>query len=155
MRELNIEFQEQYKSLDKLCRDMYSSNDGVSAYIRDMENSPSNYSYSVYSWDDTYRQLKHARWMRNQLAHDTPIDACLCTQNDIDWLKSFYDAIFNGTDPLTLAHKADRPTRRIIYTKKESPTAITENTEQNTPQSHAPKQSLWQRFKSKIKSWFA
>lgn len=41
MRDLNIEFQEQYKRLDRLCRDMYSSSDsGVSAYIRDMENTP-------------------------------------------------------------------------------------------------------------------
>ena len=37
MRELNIEFQEQCKRLNKLCREMYSSKEGVSAYIQDME----------------------------------------------------------------------------------------------------------------------
>ena len=36
---LEIEFQEAYKKLDKLCRELFSSDTGVSTYIREMENA--------------------------------------------------------------------------------------------------------------------
>lgn len=73
MLELNIEFQEQYKRLDKLCKDMYSSDEGVSTYIKIMDATPYSEQCTVYNWDTVFKQLKHIRWMRNQLAHEISI----------------------------------------------------------------------------------
>ena len=116
MRELNIEFQEQYKRLDKLCKEMYSSNEGVSSYLQDMECTPYSEQYVINNWSAVCKQLKHYRWMRNQLAHDISIDSDFCEQYDIDWIKNFYESILNGTDPLTLANKAKQVTAQKRFT---------------------------------------
>ncbi|MDE7439385.1 MAG: hypothetical protein K2N23_02640, partial [Clostridia bacterium] len=102
MIELNVKFQEQYKRLDALCKDLFSSKDGVTAYIAEMErNSYSRYRYRIYNWDSTIEQLKRLRHIRNQLAHDVgAFDYDLCTHADIEWLNSFYDLILNINDPL-------------------------------------------------------
>lgn len=141
MRELNIEFQEQYKRFDKLCRDMYSSGEGVSAYIMEMEQAPYNMKNSISDWDITLKQLKHLRWKRNQLAHEIDINTSFCEQDDIDWVMRFCDSILNGTDPLALACKKQQ------------------SVPQKSPQVHIgepPKRkSLWERITCKIKSWFS
>lgn len=52
MYELNIEFLEKYKKLEKLLNEMYSSARGVNDYILDMEKY--NYDYAVNkinNWD--------------------------------------------------------------------------------------------------------
>lgn len=57
-----------YKRLDNLCRDMYNGENGVTAYIEEMER----YSYSasfIPGWKSTYDALKHYRYIRNQIAH--------------------------------------------------------------------------------------
>lgn len=148
MRELNIEFQEQYKRLDKLCKEMYDSREGVSAYIQDMEQTSYYEQKAVYNWDVVYRQLKHMRWMRNQLAHEIDIDTYFCEQSDIDWIKQFYESIMNGTDPLTCAYKS---THQDVHYQT-TPTIEPHNdivVEEKQPK------SLWSRIVSKIKSWFS
>lgn len=142
MRELNIEFQEQYKQLDKLCREMYPSGEGVSAYIQEMECTPCNEQIIVDNWDAVYKQVKHLRWMRNNLAHEISIDTDFCTQSDIDWVKQFYDSILNGTDPLARIQIAKQQTK----TKKPTPTIAAEEKQCK---------SLWNRIASKIKNWFS
>ncbi len=148
MRELNIEFQEQYKRLDKLCKEMYSSHEGVSAYIQDMEQTPYNEQKAVYNWDIVYKQLKHLRWMRNQLAHEIDIDTDFCEQDDIDRIKQFYESIMNGTDPLARAYKAKQ---QVVQYKT---TPIIEPKYDNNDETKQRK-SLWNRIASKIKSWFS
>ena len=44
--------------------------------------------------------LKHLRWVRNQLAHDSE-QLQLCGERDIQDTNSFYDDIILGCDPLT------------------------------------------------------
>ncbi len=153
MRELNIEFQEQYKQLDRLCREMYSSGEGVSAYIQDMERTPYHERCTVYNWDSIYKELKHIRWMRNQLAHDISIDSDFCKQSDIDWLNNFYESIFVGNDPLTRANKA-----RQIGMQKQT-TSPKEKNENSATQIDTvelkQRKSLWNRIVSKIKNWFS
>lgn len=148
MRELNIEFQEQYKRLDKLCKEMYSTGEGVTAYIHDMEQTPYNEQKAVYNWDIVYKQLKHLRWMRNQLAHEIDIDADFCEQNDIDWIKQFYESVMSGTDPLTRAYRSKQ---QVVQYKT---TPIVEPKNDNVVEEKPPK-SLWNRIVSKIKSWFS
>lgn len=148
MRELNIEFQEQYKRLDKLCKEMYSSREGVSAYILDMEQTSYNEQKAVYNWDTVYKQLKHLRWMRNQLAHEIDIDTDFCEQNDIDWIKQFYESVMDGTDPLACAYKL----KQQVVHYKTIPKVEPKN--DNVSEEKQPK-SLWNRLVSKIKSWFS
>ena len=150
MRELNIEFQEQYKRLDKLCREMYSRGEGVSAYIQDMENTPYSEQLAVYNWDSIYKQLKHVRWMRNQLAHDISIDSDFCEPSDIEWIREFYDSILSGNDPLTRAYKA----KQASMQKRTMPNTTSDNySPPNVPETKQ-RRSLWNRIVSKIKSWF-
>ncbi|MDE6441945.1 MAG: hypothetical protein K2L12_04220 [Clostridia bacterium] len=149
MRELNIEFQEQYKHLDKLCKEMYSSNEGVSLYLQDMERTPYSERRAVFDWDIVYKKLKHARWMRNQLAHEIDIDTSFCEQDDIDWVKAFYKKILSGTDPLACAYRARQETtaKRNSYKYEVAPTVnIIEE---------KPRKSFWGSLVSKIKSWFS
>ena len=40
MKELNTDFYDEYKRLDKFCRDMFSGQDGVTEYIKQMEMLP-------------------------------------------------------------------------------------------------------------------
>ena len=56
-----------YKRLEKLCNEIYDGNHGISAYIDDMARLTSAPLY-VFSWNDDLKQLKHYRWIRNQIA---------------------------------------------------------------------------------------
>ena len=149
MRELNVDFLEQYKQLDKLCKDMYSSGEGVSSYIKDMESASCSEKQCVYNWDAIYKQLKHIRWLRNQLAHEIDINTDFCDQNDIDWVKQFYKSIFNGNDPLAIARQSKQQvgtrTTKLDSTIVKSNNAVKEK----------PRKSLWSRFASKIKNLFS
>ena len=153
MRELNLEFQDQYKRLDKLCREMYSFGEGVSAYIKDMENTPYNEQNAVNNWDNIYKMLKHVRWMRNQLAHDISIDSDFCEQSDIDWVKSFYNSILNGNDPLTRAYKMKQAAIQKYPTASRTPNE--NKTLQLDASAQKPHTTLWRKIISKIKSWFS
>lgn len=62
-------FFEQYKKLDNLCKDLLNNNQGVSAYIKEMEKIPIFERQLVKSWDSDYKMLKHIRWIRNNIAH--------------------------------------------------------------------------------------
>lgn len=140
MRELNIEFQEQYKALDKLCKDLFKSQEGVSAYIREMDITPIRLQQKVYNWESIYKGLKYIRWMRNQLAHERSINEDFCEVRDIEFIKCFYSDILHYKDPLAVAFKEKDSTR----IKSE---AIT----QNKPQ----KKSLWRRIVETFKNWFS
>lgn len=95
-------FQEEYKKLDNLCRDCYSSIDGISEYIRRMENEQDRSKMLIASWEDDYKMLKHVRWIRNKLSHEVgTLQSNICTQDDLDFVINFYDKIIKCTDPLT------------------------------------------------------
>lgn len=69
MNTLNHTFFEKYKSLEKLCRDMYQNNTGVTSYINDMMNTPWRNHCNIANWESDLIQLKRIRSLRNQLAH--------------------------------------------------------------------------------------
>lgn len=126
MIELNVEFQERYKRLDALCRDLFSSKDGVTRYIQEMENTPYQYRKLILNWDSIYKQLKHLRHLRNQLAHEVgALTSELCTESDINRLTDFYNSILNTTDPLAKVGKAERAAERADKEiKKPQPSVI-------------------------------
>lgn len=56
---INIEFFDEYKRLDKLCSDMYGkSSGGVTSYINDMESVSSSDAQKILDWNSTYNKLK-------------------------------------------------------------------------------------------------
>ena len=100
MQAIDNEFFEAYKRLDRLCSDIYGCRNGVSQYIEDMERASYQERLAIPSWEQAYRTLKHLRWVRNQLAHDSG-QLQLCGERDIQDTNSFYDDIMSGRDPLT------------------------------------------------------
>ncbi len=91
-------FMSAYKHLDNLCKDINGK--GVTGYIEDMERN-NTASFSVSGWQDDYKQLKHYRWVRNQIAHENYADEDnMCRPEDTEWLDNFYNRILNRTDPL-------------------------------------------------------
>ena len=64
MTELEIDFFEEYKSVDNICRDMYQSQQGVTEYISQMETMNCQGSRRVVNWNEKYKKLKHLRWLR-------------------------------------------------------------------------------------------
>ena len=95
-----------YKYLDNLCKDMNGI--GVTGYIRDMEQE-SNGDFYVGGWKKDYLQLKHYRYIRNQIAHENYAnERDMCSDKDTAWLDGFYQRIMKQTDPLALCYKETR-----------------------------------------------
>lgn len=104
---LSIEFQEEYKRLDRLCKDYLASAEGVSEYIRQMESTSIHDRCYVCSWENDYKQLKHVRWIRNQFAHEVgTLNSNICTEADLIWVINFHNRIIDGNDPFTIIRKA-------------------------------------------------
>ena len=120
MSKLNDEFLEAFKRLDKVCREMYMADKGVTSYINDMENVSQFEALSIANWDTDLRRLKQLRHLRNQLSHEVEtLNKDMCTQNDIDWLRSFYKRIFNQSDPLALLRiKRGKSKQQVTPTSK-------------------------------------
>lgn len=157
MIELNVKFQEQYKRLDALCKDIFSSKDGVSEYINEMENTEYQFSRYVYDWQDIYKQLKHLRWIRNRLAHEVgAFNDDLCNENDLKWLTNFYNSILNRTDPIAIVAQTKRT---LIKQTEQKDNKQTTNPNKSTSNFTVPKNktstSLWDKIKNKLKMWFS
>ena len=128
-------FIESYKHLEKLCGEVLNDDRRISAYIDEMINTPRG-SYLVRGWDDDLKQLKHYRWVRNQIAHEPDCtEQNMCEPSDTEWLDGFYSRIINQTDPLALYSKATKPRQAQ---KPESPTYTysqpTSNHRKSSPQ---------------------
>ena len=103
MDAIQIEFLEEYKYVDNICRDMLGAEKGVTAYIEQLDETPATVRYWITEWNDEYRQLKHIRWLRNQIVHNTGYVEC--TQSDLDWLKGFHNRLLTQQDLLAKAHR--------------------------------------------------
>ncbi len=107
MQTLNINFMELYKDVDRFIKDAYSTQEGISEYIREMEIRALAGKRSIPTWDTDYAALKHLRYIRNQLAHDVSYDSDICEEADYDYLEGFRDRLFSGTDPLARLTKSE------------------------------------------------
>ena len=103
MDNVQIELLEEYKYVDAICRDMLGAEKGVTTYIEQLDETPMTVRYWITEWNDEYRQLKHIRWLRNQIAHSTGYVEC--TQSDLDWLKGFHNRLLTQQDLLAKAHR--------------------------------------------------
>ena len=104
-----MSFIDSYKSLEKLCGEIYGDTHGLSIYIDEMLDVP-NGSYYVLSWNDDLKKLKHYRWVRNQIVHEPGCtEENMCELGDVQWIDNFYSRILSTTDPLALYRKARIP----------------------------------------------
>ena len=111
-------FLDAYKRLEKLCGEILNDDHGISAYIDEMKSIPG--AFYVSGWRDDLEQLKHYRWVRNQIAHEPGCtEENMCDASDTQWLIDFYARIMNQTDPLALYRKA---------TQREYPSTRPDNT---------------------------
>ncbi|MBO5867622.1 MAG: hypothetical protein J6Q54_01780 [Oscillospiraceae bacterium] len=98
-----------YKRLEKLCGELMRDDHGVSAYIKEMENTPKG-TFLVSGWQTALKQLKHYKWIRNQIAHNVDCtEENMCSEEDTQWLCDFHARIMNQTDPLAMYRKALQP----------------------------------------------
>ena len=112
MRDLNIDFMDLYKSVDRFIRDAYSSTEGVSEYIRQMEQNDFKGRRYVATWSADYDKLKRLRWIRNQLSHEVGYDSDICEDADYDWLEVFNQRLYSSNDPLSAMNKAENAERQ-------------------------------------------
>lgn len=122
-----MSFIDSYKSLEKLCSEMYSDNHGLSTYINEMINKPIGSRY-VPGWDEDLKKLKHFRWVRNQIVHEPGCtEENMCEPGDVQWLDNFYSRIISTNDPLALYRKARSPrmTQKPRETYSSEPTSYT------------------------------
>lgn len=107
-----LEFLEIYKNLDELCRQILSSDRGVSEYIDEMDFDNQR-GRLVAGWERDYKQLKRMRWIRNRLVHEADaFDKNLVNVDDIEWLHTFYNRIMECTDPFSLLPQSDKINRK-------------------------------------------
>ena len=107
-------FFEEYKHLDKLCSDLYAKSPGVSAYIADMENNAVRGQAQIPFWNSDYKTLKHVRWVRNQLAHESCAEK-LSSEADLAFIQDFSRRILYLRDPLCLLRQATERKRAPGY----------------------------------------
>lgn len=69
MARLNDEFMESYKQLDKICREMFNNEKGVTTYIDEMEKQQ-NVAFNMNTWNTTLHKLKKYRHIRNAYVHE-------------------------------------------------------------------------------------
>lgn len=118
MDNLILEFLEAYKSLDELCRQILSSDRGVSSYIDEMDNEKRG-AMRVECWTKDYKQLKHMRWIRNKLVHEIhSFQEDLVKNEDIKWLLAFRSRIMKSNDPLSLLYQSKRAAKKTGEQKK-------------------------------------
>ena len=95
-------FLDSYKRLERLCRDVMDDDRRLSAYIDEMVRLTDG-SRRVSGWDRDLKQLKHYRWVRNQIVHDPDCsEENMCGPEDVRWIEDFHARIMNQTDPLAL-----------------------------------------------------
>ena len=113
---LNYEFFDEFKALDNLCRDIYGESIdnklGVTLYLEDMDRKAYQGAFKVSSWISDYNHLKSVRNTRNELAHSrNSMTVDICSQEDINFVRSFRTRILNQTDPIAMLRKQSAQTR--------------------------------------------
>lgn len=114
MNKLNYTFFEEFKRLEKICKDIYNSNTGVTDYINDMKSVPKNECLHIKNFESDLNSLIRFRHIRNHLAHsEGGFDEEICTQKDIETIREFYYRILTSNDPMALAYKNKKQPEKL------------------------------------------
>lgn len=119
-----MSFLSSYKNLEKICGEIMNDDRRISAYIEEMQNTPSAASFVPY-WNDDLKQLKHYRWIRNKIVHEPDCtEENMTTSQDAIWIENFHNRILNQTDPLALYTKAVQSyQKQPVFTQTHADTA--------------------------------
>ncbi|MCR5144101.1 MAG: hypothetical protein K6B67_02185 [Lachnospiraceae bacterium] len=118
MRKLEMEFFEEYRLVDNICKDMFQSKKGVTEYIEQMEAHDAEGFRQVANWNEKYKMLKHLRWLRNQIAHEN--GAPDLEEHDLGELQRFHKQLLNRRDPLSALRQARAGAKRVGGNQKNS-----------------------------------
>ena len=118
-------FIDSYKRVEKICGELMRDERRLTAYIDQMMNTRDGEFY-VRGWKDDLKQLKHYRWIRNQIVHEPGCtEQSMCKAGDAEWLDQFYSRLMDQTDPLALYEKNARwrkaPKPVFVQNKPEPP----------------------------------
>lgn len=117
-------FFEEYKRLEKLCSEIMNDKRGVSAYIEEMEKTYRG-PFCVAGWESDLKNLKHYRWVRNQIGHNPACtEANMCNESDARWIRDFHLRIMNQTDPLARYRQATKPKTSTSTQQKKTTTSV-------------------------------
>lgn len=115
MNSIILEFLEAYKSLDELCKQILSSNQGVSEYISEMSDESQGY-IKIACWKKDLNDLKRVRRIRNTLVHEpNSFQDDLISIDDIEWVKDFRSRIMESTDPFSLLYQLKNKPTQVDY----------------------------------------
>ncbi len=98
------EFIDEFKHLEKICNEIYGDQHGVTLYINEMESKSFMSTRGIEDWDSNLKYLTRVRHIRNNLVHESDYDIDY-TEDDIAFMRDFYDRILNQEDPLSLLRK--------------------------------------------------
>lgn len=118
MNEVEIELLKEYKHLEKLLSDAFKVQHGISEYIERLEKNKYLGSRIVSSWMNDYYSLKHVRYIRNKITHDS--ETSECEENDIYFVQDFYERFMNQEDPLALLRKYERKQKEEMMNRQRS-----------------------------------
>ena len=163
MGQINIELFEAFKSLEKICNEIYDDKNGVTKYISEMEATSQYDADRIPNWKTDLKQLKNVRHIRNNIAHDGSFSVDVCTEEDVGFIKKFYERILKTEDPLALKRKLklNKPigntsqrnrinpniNNQVVQQSKE---LITERTEYHTPKESMAKTVVFIIFVSVV-----
>ncbi len=123
MKKLNDIFFSEYKETDNYIKSATVFERGISGYIDKMMETGYTHGKNP-EWDLDLKNLKHARWIRNKLAHEEPFDSDICSSDDLYFIVDFRKRIANGTDPLSSKRKKQN---RSYPVKRDSRTSRLSN----------------------------
>ena len=125
MSNLNHEFLEAYKDADNICKQMYASDKGITNYIDAMQAIPSYESDKIGDWSLVLSRLKNLRHVRNKLSHEVgTLDMEMCTEADINWIRSFKLKIINGDDPLATLERINKKAKATVKPRQTVSTPV-------------------------------
>lgn len=154
MRDLNIDFLDLYKRVDRFIRDAYASSEGVSEYLRQMEQNAFKGRGLVPTWATDYNRLKRLRWIRNQLSHEVGYDSDICEEADYLWLEEFRSRLYVASDPLSVLRKNENAEKqryeeeRRRYQEQKRRQQAVESEQTQTPHVLPKRKSLLEKIKS-------
>lgn len=100
MNKNNVLFLDEYKKLNDMCKDSLEM-EGVSAYIKEMENSEGP-KKNIDAWVDDYHNLSKCLHIGSILEDNEVLlgGQPQCTKQDVAWIKKFQKRIADGKDPI-------------------------------------------------------
>ncbi len=109
--DINNEFLEEFKKLDKMLSDAFGERHGVTAYINEMKTK---WQYDI-GWREDFERLKKLRNIRNNLVHEVGYGGIQrVTKEDIDFIKNFHKRFLERKDPLAQIRKRPKENQPII-----------------------------------------